>query len=146
MQRLTVEASLEILNRVTVCHQFSVRGKYSYSSLLFKDQIFQFLFFEQVIILTCTPCKHVSDIFKSAITLSLSCGLKYRISLVRYFLLSYVQWQLYLKNILIIFNQFSGDYCLSYFTVWNYWWLYSSHILILQIYAWFSVPDINPGF
>lgn len=43
---------------------------------------------------------------KVQILLSLSCDLKYRISLVQYFLLLHEQWQLYLKSILIILISF----------------------------------------
>ena len=116
-------------SRVTVCHLFSVKGKYTFSSFIIRKQVFY--------ICLVLPAS-MFLVFKSANTFILSCDLKYRISWVRYFLLLYEQWQFYLNSDNFIekhsdyFNQFSGNYCLSYFSVWNYWWLNSSPISILQ--------------
>ena len=92
---------------VTVCHLFSVRGKYFYSSLLFKEQVFQFSFDNaNFLCMTCTSCKHdyPFPIYKSTNTFIL--WLNYRMFLIRSFLLLYVQWQIYQKSILIILINF----------------------------------------
>ena len=71
-------------------------------------------------------------IFKSANTFILSCNLK--ISNIFCSILFTVIWTVTIlfEKHSNYFNQFSGIYCLSYFSIWSHWWLYSNPISILQ--------------